>query len=407
MSEPADRDKLVPVDNISSSTGSLFDRFLSSVGRSSRRTQASKSKDRLIEARADRLRETLREKSGEVEKLRAVLEALEDGMVLVDSSGVVLLMNMAAYDMVGTEDEFTHSELGRTVRTMQANRQDGELVPDDAPQKIQHGERLLAIRLAAATTPQGRSLGTLVVIRDISSEQVSKRIRTHFVTAISHELRTPMQSIKGAADLLEAELIGNPQAAQMVELLAHNVDVLDRMVIEMLDLAEMGGGTFALMKTPVDLEATLGAIIRSMIPDVQRAHLEVKLMLRNVSRLQLYADEPRLRWAIGHLLRNAIQYTPADGSIWIAAGLDDLNPDMVAIDIVDTGTGITTEDMPRIFERFYRGIARTAAGQRIDPRGLGQGLFIARAVAEAHGGTITAHSEAGQGASFSLTIPLE
>lgn len=408
MGEQNKRPEFAPMDNMSQQAGSLFDRILGGVRRPSggRRDRASRDKERLLEARAERLRETLREREREVERLRGALEALEEGMILVNADGEVMMMNTAARDLVGTDEEYSLGELGRTVRSMQSALTGGEVVPNDAPQRLQLHDRTLAVRLASVSDANGKSLGTLVVLRDVSSDQISKRLRTHFVTAISHELRTPMQSIKGAADLLEAQIAGDSQASQMVELLTHNVDVLDRMVVEMLDLAELGAGTFKLMKTPVDLESLLASTVRSMMPDVVRAQLEVKLMLRDVSRLNIYADETRLRWAIGHLIRNGIQYTEPDGCIWVAAGIDDLNQDALAIDVVDTGVGISESDMARVFERFYRGSAVASSGRRIDPRGLGQGLYIAREVAVAHGGTLDAQSTIGQGSSFSMTIPL-
>ena len=408
MGEQNKRPEFAPMDDMSQQAGSLFDRILGGVRRppSGRRDRASRDKERLLEARAERLRDTLREREREVERLRGALEALEEGMILVNADGEVMMMNTAAQDLVGTDEEYRLGELGRTVRSMQSALTGGEVVPNDAPQRVQLNDRMLAVRLASVSDASGKSLGTLVVLRDVSSDQISKRLRTHFVTAISHELRTPMQSIKGAADLLEAQIAGDPQASQMVELLTHNVDVLDRMVVEMLDLAELGAGTFKLMKAPVDLEALLASTIRSMMPDIVRAQLEVKLMLRDVTRLNIYADETRLRWAIGHLIRNGIQYTEAEGCIWVAAGIDDLNQNAIAIDVVDTGVGISDKDMPRVFERFYRGAAVAPSGRRIDPRGLGQGLYIAREVALAHGGTLDAQSTAGQGSSFSMTIPL-
>jgi len=399
--------ELSSVDDIGQNTGSLFDRILGGIRRQpAKKSQAAQSKERLLEIRADRLRESLREKEREVERLRGALEALEEGMLLVKADGDVMMMNTAARDLVGSEEEFKLGDLGRAVRLIQSSQSAGEVVPDDAPQRVQYHDRMLALRLASVSSTQGRSLGTLVVIRDVSSEQVSKRLRTHFVTAISHELRTPMQSIKGAADLLEAQLANDPRAVQMVELLTHNVDVLDRMVVEMLDLAEMGAGTFKLMKTPVELEPLLASVVRSMMPEVQRGKLEIKLMLRDVTRLNLFADETRLRWALGHLLRNGIQYTEPEGCIWVAAGVDDLDENSLAIDVVDTGVGISDSDLPHVFERFYRGSAVSESGRKLDPRGLGQGLFIAREVAVAHGGTLTAQSTVGKGSSFTLTLPL-
>lgn len=128
-------------------------------------------------------------------------------------------------------------------------------------------------------------------------------------------------------------------------------------------------------------------------------------MVRNAAALEFEADEARLRWAVGHLLRNAIQYTEPDGCIWVAVGLDDLAGESIAVDIVDTGVGISDDDLPRIFDRFYRGTAVTADGSRIEPRGLGQGLFIVREVAAVHGGTVSVESQVGRGSSFTIVLP--
>jgi len=129
-------------------------------------------------------------------------------------------------------------------------------------------------------------------------------------------------------------------------------------------------------------------------------------MVRDTPKLIVEGDEGRLRWAIGHLMRNSVQYTEPKGSVMVVAGLDEEDSNQLTVDVIDSGVGIGDEDLPRIFERFYRGTPVSRDGRRLDPRGLGQGLYIARSVAEAHGGRLTARTTPGEGSIFSLTLPV-
>ena len=112
-----------------------------------------------------------------------------------------------------------------------------------------------------------------------------------------------------------------------------------------------------------------------------------------------------MRWALGHMLQNSVYYTEAGGHIVVAAGLQDNNPDYLDVSFIDDGVGISEKDLPHVFERFYRGDPRDKSGKLVDPRGLGQGLFVAKTVAQLHGGYINVESEAGQGSMFTLTLP--
>ncbi|HEX2907089.1 MAG TPA: HAMP domain-containing sensor histidine kinase, partial [Phototrophicaceae bacterium] len=186
---------------------------------------------------------------------------------------------------------------------------------------------------------------------------------------------------------------------------SRNVDILDRMIVELLDISEMSASAFSIRRDPVNLEELIWNVVNGITPEVKRAHLDVTVMLRDVERLQVVGDDQRLRWSLGHLLQNAIRYTEAGGHIIVmASGSDARN---VTIQVVDTGVGITKKDLPHIFERFYRGEPRTASGKLLDPRGLGQGLFVARSVTESHGGYLTVRSEPGQGSIFTMVLPVD
>ncbi|MCZ7544069.1 MAG: ATP-binding protein [Anaerolineae bacterium] len=120
--------------------------------------------------------------------------------------------------------------------------------------------------------------------------------------------------------------------------------------------------------------------------------------------LEVFGDEARLKWAIGHLIDNAIKYTLPGGEIVVRCG--HLRDGRAALEVSDTGVGIQPKDLPHVFERFYRGEARTPDGRLIDPRGLGQGLYVAKSVVEAHEGYITVASRAGAGTTFTVALPV-
>ena len=196
---------------------------------------------------------------------------------------------------------------------------------------------------------------------------------------------------------------GKPINRRFLETISRNVDILDRMIVELLDISEMSADAFSVHQNLLNVNELLSHVAQGMAPEVLRAQLEVTLMVRDAASLYILGDDQRLRWALGHLLQNSIRYTEPGGHILITARLESAG--RVAIQVVDTGVGISEKDLPHIFERFYRGEARTSSGKLLDPRGLGQGLFIARKVAEAHQGYLSVRSAPGQGSIFTMTLP--
>jgi signal transduction histidine kinase len=213
-----------------------------------------------------------------------------------------------------------------------------------------------------------------------------------------------MAVIKGVSDVITEQGENAPPNRKMLETLGRNVDVLDRMIVELLDVSEMDAEDFSLRADPIDVEALIWSTVGGLQPEIKRAELDVTVMVRDQEMVRLRGDEQQLRWALGHLLQNSIRYTESGGHILVTARLSD--DENVSIQVVDTGVGISERDLPHVFERFYRGDARNPNGKRIDPRGLGQGLFIARKVIEGHGGYISVRSTAGGGSIFTMTLPM-
>ncbi|HYO88843.1 MAG TPA: ATP-binding protein [Candidatus Limnocylindrales bacterium] len=344
------------------------------------------------------------EREAEISRLSAVLATIDEGVIMQDTEGRLVLMNEAARTLLGGTKAFWESELGMLFTSARGTDPlDSQIEPLAEPTRVQINNRIIGAQVAAVADEQGQRLGTLIVLRDVTREALSDRLKEQFITAVSHELRTPMTVIKGISEILLEQPDDSRPNRKLMETLSRNVDVLDRMIAELLDISEISADHFIVRADPLDLEELLWSTVMSVGADVRRAGLDVSVMVRDAQTLQIRGDAQRLRWALGHLLQNAHRYTEPGGHILLTASRSD--DGHIAIQVVDTGVGISDRDLPHIFERFYRGEARSPAGKLIDPRGLGQGLFIAHKVIEAHGGYLTVRSQAGEGSIFTLVLP--
>jgi two-component system phosphate regulon sensor histidine kinase PhoR len=346
----------------------------------------------------------LSEREAEVSRLSAVLATIDEGVIMQDTEGRLVLMNEAARSLLGGTKAFWESELGMLFTSAaESGDLDAQISPLSEPTRVQINNRIIGAQVAAVADEQGTRLGTLIVLRDVTREALSDRLKEQFITAVSHELRTPMTVIKGISEIMLEQPEDTPPNRKLLETLSRNVDVLDRMIAELLDISEISADHFIVRADPLDLEELLWSTVMSVAADVRRAGLDVSVMVRNADALSIRGDAQRLRWALGHLLQNAHRYTEPGGHILLTASRTD--DEQIAIQVVDTGVGISERDLPHVFERFYRGEARSPSGKLIDPRGLGQGLFIAHKVIEAHGGYLTVRSQPGEGSIFTLVLP--
>lgn len=215
-----------------------------------------------------------------------------------------------------------------------------------------------------------------------------------FVADVSHELRTPLTVIKGNLDLMQRMGEVDPE---MVESIHDEVDRLTRMVGDLLLLAKAESGKLPLQKEPVALDEIVTDVMTQMHP---LAEGKVTLRLTEIDQLTVLGDQDRLKQVLVNLVGNALKYTPTGGTVTVA--LKEENG-QAQITISDTGPGVPAEDLPHIFERFYRS---EKSRTRSKEGGFGLGLSIARFLVRAHNGTITVASEEGVGTIFTVTLPL-
>jgi two-component system sensor histidine kinase ResE len=334
----------------------------------------------------------------------AILKSLAEGVVVQDLDGRIVMMNDPAKKLLGSQKAFWRSDLARLFEAYHDLSQlEGELEQLGEPTRVEVNNRVLGATAAAVAGETGERIGTVIVLRDVTREALSERLKDEFVTQISHELRTPLTVIKGFSDVLLSTPSDMPPKRQFLEAISRNTAVLDRMIIELLDLSEMGAGTFAVRRDEFAFSDVMWEILRGIEARIRRAKLELHVQVAR-PQLAITGDEARLKWAIGHLLDNALKYTLPGGQIRVRWG--QTRGARVLLDVTDTGVGVQEKDLPHIFERFYRGEALAPDGRQLDPRGLGQGLYVARGVAEAHGGYLSVASRAGQGSTFTMALPV-
>jgi signal transduction histidine kinase len=389
------------VSELGEATETFFSRLYKGLGRK----QQVAAKARSLGEAHEQLQQTLQQRELEIEQLHGILAAIGEGIIMQDNEGRLVFVNQAARDLMGSLKSFWQSELGALFsQTSDITQLDSELVTLGEPKRVQLNGRVLAAQLAAVADGDGARLGTMIVLRDVTRDALTERLKDQFITGISHELRTPMAVIKGMSEVINAQSENGTPNRKLLETLSRNVDILDRMIVELLDISELTSGTFSIRREILNLEPLVWNVVRGLQPEIKRQQHDMMVMLRENERMVVVGDDPRLRWALGHLLQNSIRYTEQGGHIVVTAS--PVPNDQIMIQVSDSGVGISEKDLPHVFERFYRGEPRTPEGRLIDPRGLGQGLFIARMVTEAHGGSLSVFSNPGRGSVFTMTLPM-
>lgn len=360
-----------------------------------------------LDRRQQRLQRALHARASELQRLHAVLGSVNDGIILQDLNGKVTMMNQAAQTMLGGRKTFWDSALGSLFEQYRAVTQlHSEFMPLGESDEIALNHRIARAQVVAIGDENWRRIGSVIILRDVTHDALAQRLKDGYVSQIAHELETPMSIVKLAGELLNARPEDAAVNRQLLNKLLFNVDLLDQLVLELLDIAEMNAGSFDVKREAVAVEDLLWSVVRGISGDVQARGIDVLVMTRGIGGLQVRGDDKRLQWALGHLLRNGAQYNRRGGYVAVAAGTSAIaDKAYVSIRVTDNGIGIGEKDLPHIFERFYRGDNNHVAGNETRP-GLGQGLYVATAICEVHGGFLQVRSRLNVGSAFTMGLPL-
>ena len=356
----------------------------------------------------NRMAQTLGEKFDRLAKSLAESEALlggmEEGVLILDLNGRIKKINGAMEAVLAHAfpsdtgkhylEVFRDPELNELIQSTLADKKGhrGNLSPLGQP------GRNFQVQSSLVQYPENGGEGVIVVFHDITDLKRLERIRQDFVANVSHEMRTPLTAVKGFVEALRDGGLQNPsQAEQFLRIIERHVERMNKIVSDLLLLSEMESPDRSLKKEPLFFPGLISAAVDALhsLAEGKRQTLQVRI---DGDPPPIQGDSQKIHQVLVNLLHNAISYTPEEGSIILEAGAA---PGGAEISISDNGIGIPPEDIPRIFERFYR----VDKARSRDQGGTGLGLSIVKHIVEAHGGQVRVESKPGKGSRFTVFLP--
>jgi two-component system phosphate regulon sensor histidine kinase PhoR len=328
----------------------------------------------------------------EREETATLIETMTEGVLAADARGAIVTLNRAARRLLGygagdrlpALAELFHEKAARDL--VQTVLDGGEA----EPRELERGGRALLV--TGRALPNG---GVLLVIRDVTELRRLEAMRRDFVANVSHELKTPLTSIIGYAETLAMEDAGK-DAERFALTILNNARRMHELVDHLLDLSRIESGRWQPTLARVDVAGVVGEAWAEFL-DRARAR-RIKITVAASAAPHIRADPDALRQIFTNLFDNALRHTPPGGRITVTA---EASAGGVTIAVADTGSGIASEHLPRIFERFYR----ADPGRSREEGGTGLGLAIVKHLMEAHGGRVEARSTLGEGTTILLFLP--
>jgi two-component system phosphate regulon sensor histidine kinase PhoR len=354
---------------------------------------------RVLDASVRQLADRLHELSRDRARMEAILTGMVEGVLVVDRQGRLQLVNRAAQQMLHVEASAVGRPYVEVVRH-----------PDIAPQLAAalEGESQESGEIALSRDP-GRTFmaraapvaaagggGAVLVLHDISDLRRADQSRRDFVANVSHELRTPLTAIQGYVEALLDEPPDPADGRRFLEVIARHSSRMERLVKDLLRLARLDARQETLDRAPCDLGQLFRGVVADLAPAIEGKRQHVTIEVPADGGI-VSVDPAKMHDIVRNLVENAVNYSPEDASVRLGASRAD---GMIAITVSDSGPGIPTEDLSRVFERFYR-----VDKARARPGGTGLGLAIVRHLVELHGGTVMAANRPEGGAVFTVTMP--
>jgi len=338
-------------------------------------------------------------------ELETILTGMVEGVVALDREERIINLNRAAAEMFGTNPELAR---GRRVQEVVRNVDfqkftakalvSDTLVEEDITLHT-NGERIINGHSTVLRDEEGKSIGALVVLNDVTRLRKLENIRRDFVANVSHEIKTPLTAVKGFVETLRDGAMNNPEdARRFLDIIDRHASRLEAIVDDLLSLSrleqEVEKDEVVLSEIPIRNVLTAA----NQICEVKAASKNIKILFSGNEELKARINPPLLEQAIVNLLDNAIKYSESAGTVRVEA---EHQGDEIVISVRDHGRGIEKEHLDRLFERFYR--VDKARSRKLG--GTGLGLAIVKHIAQAHGGYVSVDSALGEGSTFRLHLP--
>jgi NtrC-family two-component system sensor histidine kinase KinB len=361
---------------------------------------------------AERIRELRRSDLGKLlvaqQTTEAAIDSLYDPVIVADGRGLVTRINPAAERLFGARADTLGKSIDAVARDPRIAQSVIEVLhaqlpaaSEDAaavlPWAVDGARRAFRIRSTPMKDADGRLVGVVTLLEDVTHLSEVSRLKSEFIAAASHELRTPLTSVQMGIHLLLEDNRGalDGRQQEILQVCREDTARLDRLMRELLDLSTIESGAVTPQLVPTRPATLLADAVNALRLQVEARGVRLDVDAR-ADLPQVAVDRSQIERVIGNLVTNAIRATPAGGTITVAAAL---RGDEVAISVADTGAGIPRDYLPRIFEPFVQ-VPHASGG------GAGLGLTISRRIVEGHGGRLTVQSEPGRGSTFTFTVRL-
>lgn len=339
---------------------------------------------------ASKLGELIRALSNEKEQLASVLRSMVDGVIMIDADGHILVSNPPA-------DHFLRDwSYERKIKPLHELYQRVVMGAQEVSEDIPVQGRIWSV-VMAPLYDQDQIRGAVAVLRDVTKERKLDKLRQDFVANVSHELRTPLSMLQGYSEAIVDDIAATPEEHKELAQIIYDESVrMSKLVNELLDLARMEAGHAELQLETVRLRPYFERIVRKFSSIGRERGIQIQLEMD--TPLEVFDFDPdRMEQVLTNLIDNAIRHTPQAGRVKLRVSGDE----MLVLEVSDTGSGIPEEDLPFVFERFYKADKARTRGRA----GTGLGLAIAKNIVDAHKGTINVQSKRGEGTTFTIHLP--
>jgi len=336
-----------------------------------------------------------------------LFQSIQEGVIIVNKNKEVLRINPTALRLLNLDPSisFEGHPLIEVIWNYTLDEMTGQVIEkgDALSREISFdhlNNRILDVMVSPLFNERGEIRGAIIVFTDVTEKKRLEKVRQDFISNVSHELKTPLTSIKAMVEvLLEGGAEDSKLRKDFLENINQEVDRLSKLVSDLLLLSRLESDKEFLNPVPTDFVTLINRAVSRFQPRAMKEGLVLSLDIRGEIP-PLRVDVNYMDQVISNLIDNAIKYTPSGGRIDII--VEDIGKG-VKVSVKDTGIGIPKEDLPRIFERFYRG----DKSRNLSLGGVGLGLSIVKHIIEAHGGSVGVESEIGKGSTFYFILPKE
>lgn len=329
------------------------------------------------------------------EEFETATENMSEGLIILNEKGVILSINRAAAKMLGLSEDSVGKDIFSEKTSVNLKE------PTQIALSGKNTEEVFALRdgncqlLANPVSTDGKVTGAALLVLDVTEKERAEQMRREFTANVSHELKTPLQTISGYAELLANGMVADKDKTAFSEMIYAEAQRMIRLIEDIIKLSNLDEGAVELTRETVDLYVTAENTVRSLLPAAKKANVTLSL---NGENAEIYGIPQLLTAVVYNLCDNAIKYNKDGGTVFVNVKN---NAENIVLSVRDTGIGIPKEQQERIFERFYR----VDKSHSKEVGGTGLGLSIVKHAAKLHDAKITLESEVGKGTEITVIFP--